>query len=115
MKVKRPLIALGIVILLVVVIGGFFGASTFLNTGDKALKRISPAEEPYLAKYNLLQIGMTYDQVIAIMGKPDREALGLRPTWRVNDSPFNQISAYFENEKLFKVRWMHIGSFILEK
>ena len=57
---------------------------------------------------------MTYDDVISIMGPADREALGIRPTWKVNGSSLNQIAIYFSNDKIFKKRWLAIGRFILD-
>ena len=76
MKNRTLLFVFGIILLMVAAVVGYVAVPTFLNTGSKALTRITPVEKPYLAKFNRLQIGMTYDQVIAIMGEPDRDALG---------------------------------------
>jgi len=93
----------------------YVGYSTFAYSGDRAFSRLTPEEQPYLMKYNQLHSGMTYDQVLAILGEPSRDGLGIRPTWCVNNSGFNQIAVYFQDGRLRKVRWMHIGRFVLEK
>ena len=41
--------------------------------------------------------------------------LGLRPTWKVNGSDLNQIAIYMYDGKVRKVRWLHLGRFVLEK
>ena len=41
--------------------------------------------------------------------------LGLRATWRINGSGLNQMAVYFHNGELRKVRWLHLGRFVMEK
>jgi|SRR3989339_1087091 len=116
MKTRATRFVIGAAVATVVVLlCAYIGYSTFAYSGSKALPRITAEEQPYLIKYNQLQRGMTHDQVRAILGESDRNELGLRPTWRVNDSSINQIAVYFQGDRLRKVRWLHIGRFIMEK
>jgi hypothetical protein len=57
---------------------------------------------------------MSYEQVVTILGKPDREAVGIRPTWRVQGNPVNQIAVYFKANGVFNVRWISMGRFVYE-
>jgi outer membrane protein assembly factor BamE (lipoprotein component of BamABCDE complex) len=107
-----------LIIVSVVLIAGFgiyVLQATFSNSGDKARTKISSAERSYLEKYDRIKIGMSYDEVVSILGQPDRDAFGVRPTWKVNRSSLNQIAAYFGNSRLFQLRWMAVGRFVMEK
>jgi hypothetical protein len=115
MKIKTVLIIAASVAALGLLVCGYIAYSTFAYSGSRALSRLTPEDQPYFVMYNQLQTGMTYDQAVAILGEPDRYAMGIRPTWLVNDSSLNQIAVYFQNGKLRKVRWMSIGRFIMEK
>jgi len=113
---KRALIIIPCILAVIAIVAvGSVAYSTFAYTGSKALARISTDEKGHLEKFNQLAIGMDYDQVVEIMGTPDRDALGLRPTWKVNGSDLNQIAIYMYDGKVGKVRWLHIGRFVLEK
>ncbi len=65
-----------------------------------------------MAKINQIREDMSYNQVVSILGPPDRPAAGLRPTWKVNGSTLNQIGVYFTDDAVFRIKWMKIGSFI---
>ena len=119
MNLKTALMVVGMVGIMAVAATlfaiSYVAYGTFAYSGGKALERLAADEQSYWAKYDQLQAGMTYDQVVEIMGEPDRDALGLRATWRVNGSGLNQIAVYFQAGKLRKVRWLHLGRFVMEK
>ena len=115
MKLKIKIFIAGVLIVVVAVAVIAFGAyRTFSNQGEKAISLMSESELALLGKVSLIQKGMSYNEVAEILGEPDREAIGLRPTWRINNSPFNQIAVYFGNEGAFKIRWFNLGCFIYE-
>lgn len=87
---------------------------TFSHQGEKALTQMTSAELALLEKVKLIRKGMSYNEVVILLGEPDRNALGLRPTWRVDGSAANQIAVYFVNDGVFKVRWLSLGDFIYE-
>jgi hypothetical protein len=113
---KRALVVIPCICAVMAMVAiGSVAYSTFAYTGSKAVARVSTNEKRYLDKFNQLTIGMDYDQVTEIMGTPDRDALGLRPTWKVNGSDRNQIAIYMYDGKVRRVRWLHLGRFVLEK
>jgi len=92
----------------------YLGVTTFKNTGDDAIAKMSKSEKVFLNKIMEIKPGMSYQDVEVILGTPDRNVTGLRPTWRVNGSPFNQVAVYMGLDGVRHVRWMKIGTFIYE-
>ena len=115
MKLKNKILVAVVLVVIVVVAVVVLGVyRTLSNQGEKAISLMNESELALLEKVSLIQKGMSYDEVTEILGEPDREALALRPSWMVNNSPFNQISVYFGNEGAFKVRWLNLGCFVFE-
>jgi outer membrane protein assembly factor BamE (lipoprotein component of BamABCDE complex) len=60
---------------------GFSSFPALANQGFAAIAKMNHEELILLKKVNTIQRGMSYEQVVTILGKPDREAAGIRPTW----------------------------------
>jgi hypothetical protein len=115
MKFKTALLVAAVVVAPLGAGSVYFAYSTFAYSGTEAIARLTEDDRPYLLKYDQLQRGMSYDHVVAILGEPDRDALGGRATWKVNQSSLSQISVYFAEGKVRKARWLHLGRFVMEK
>ena len=100
----------------VIVICGPVIYRTVSTTGDAAVAAMDNAERAFHAKLERLTGDMTLEEVVTILGPPDRSGATLRPTWRgPGGSPFNQVAIYFHlNGKVRKIRWMKIGHFVWE-
>lgn len=110
---------LGIALALVVALGAA-AALVFYRTlstqGDAAIAAMTDADRRWFAKVETLHGRMTYADVEALLGEPDREDIaGVRPTWEVDGSPLNQIAVYFWDGRAVKVRWIKVGHFVYEK
>jgi hypothetical protein len=110
---------LAIALALVVVLGAaaaFVVYRTISTQGEAAIAAMSEADRRWLAKVEKLHGGMSYDDVQALLGEPDREDIaGARPTWEVGGSQLNQIAVYFWEGQPVKVRWIKVGVFFYEK
>jgi hypothetical protein len=58
---------------------------------------------------------MIYSEVVAVLGQPDRDGGGLRPTWQVEGSSTSQVSVYLSGGAVRKIRWMKLGGFVWEQ
>ncbi|MBI1301142.1 MAG: hypothetical protein GC137_05720 [Alphaproteobacteria bacterium] len=114
MKIKKSYISL-LILLLLSTFGFYLYETTLKYTGDLAIKRMSKNERVILEKVDLIEQNMSFEDVISILGNPDRDGGGFRPTWVVNDNKLNQIAVYIGTEGVWKVRWMKVGSFIYEE
>jgi hypothetical protein len=104
--------------LLVALVTG--GATVLYRTvstqGEAAIAAMTETDRRWLAKVDAIRPGMTYAEVEALLGEPDREDVaGLRPTWEVDGSALNQIAVYFWEGRAIKVRWIKVGRFFYEK
>lgn len=89
---------------------------TVSTHGDAAIAAMTDADRRWLAKVEALHGRMSYADVEALLGEPDREDIaGLRPTWEVDGSPLNQIAVYFWEGRAEKVRWIKVGHFVYAK
>jgi hypothetical protein len=89
---------------------------TVSTQGEAAIAAMTAADRRWLAKVEAIRPGMTYAEVEALLGEPDREDIaGLRPTWEVDGSALNQIAVYFWEDRVVKVRWIKVGRFVYEK
>ncbi len=105
-----------------VVLVGILGWSVLLYSGcmasgDDALTKMNSDEREYYDKtVSLLEIGVTYEDVVEKLGEPDRGAGSARPSWKpIADDNLNQIAIYFNNGKVRKIKWMKVGVFMWEK
>jgi len=110
---------LAIALALVVALGAvaaFVFYRTFSTQGEAAVAAMTDADRPWFAKVETLHGRMSYADVEALLGEPDREDIaGVRPTWEVDGSPLNQIAVYFWEGRAVKVRWIKVGHFVYEK
>jgi len=113
--VRWGFIAVVVLFILLLSVVAFVGVQTFRNRGEAAIARMNGSELELLSRVNQVRKGMSYDDTISILGKPDREAFGLRPSWRVNGNPWNQVAVYFDGQGARNVRWMSIGRFVYER
>jgi len=89
---------------------------TVSTQGEAAIAAMSDTDRRWFAKVETLHGKMSYPDVAALLGEPDREDIaGLRPTWAVDGSPLNQIAVYFWEGRAVKVRWIKVGHFVYEK
>jgi hypothetical protein len=89
---------------------------TVSTQGEAAIAAMSDTDRRWFAKVETLHGKMSYSDVAALLGEPDREDIaGLRPTWEVDGSPLNQIAVYFWEGRAVKVRWIKVGRFVYEK
>jgi hypothetical protein len=113
----RKLLVGGVVAIVVTItFAGYLAATTFGNTGDAALARMSAEERRYLdERVARVFPGMSYDDVVGVLGEPARSGARLRPTWTPTATPFSQVAVYFRDGRVFSVRWMKLGGFVYEK
>ena len=114
----KTLRLVGILVAVVLALLGcsvFLVMTTFPYSGDKAIPRMSESERALLATLQTIAPGTSYDELVGILGEPDREALGLRPTWRVAGSPLNQVAVYMSDGAVRKIRWLKVGVFLWEQ
>ena len=89
---------------------------TFTNQGREAITKMSDEERTMQVKLDGITAAMTYADIEAILGPPDRPAGGLRPTWQFpKGGGMSQIAVYFSDGHPRKIRWMKLGSFTWEK
>jgi hypothetical protein len=88
------------------------GNRTFSRSNEEAISAMSEAEKAHLQTLSKIRRGMSYEQIVELLGPPDRSGLGRRPTWRFQGSPINQVSVYFDEQGARRVRWMSLGFFV---
>jgi len=89
---------------------------TLSTQGEAAVAAMTDADRRWFAKVETLHGRMSYADVEALLGEPDREDIaGVRPTWAVDGSPLNRIAVYFWEGRAVKVRWIKVGHFVYEK
>lgn len=118
MKKRKLWIVLLIVGCLAIVLAGVgkWIMPTFTVLGEAAIEKMSPDERRFQEKLETITAGMTYAEVVEILGKPDRSAAGLRPTWQYPaGNSMSQVAIYFTNNQPRQIRWMKLGSFTWEK
>ena len=99
------------VFILVICAGAY---KTFSTNGVAAIELMDLDEQALQRKLTQLRAGMSRAQVYGLLGQPDRATLGVRPSWRVQNSPISQVAAYFQDGKLYKIRWLSLGRFTYE-
>jgi hypothetical protein len=116
-RMMRKLLVGGVVAIGVTIgLAGYLVTTTFGNTGDAAVARMSAEERRYLdERVSRVSPGMSYDDVVGVLGEPERSGAGLRPTWTPTRTPFSQVAVYFRDGRVFSVRWIKLGGFVYEK
>jgi hypothetical protein len=70
------------IIISIFLVGGGLALRTFGTRGEDAVARMNSDERAILGKLLSLRRGMSYEEVISVMGAPDDEGpLGMRPRW----------------------------------
>jgi len=89
--------------------------STMVNQGEGALMAMSSEERLFAdSTLSLLRPGMDYQDVISVLGPPDRPN-PLRPSWiGPGGVPWSQVMVYFDAAGVRKLRWLKFGSFLYE-
>ena len=84
-------------------------------TGDDALEKMSAEELAFVEKIKMIKPEMTETDVANLLGPVYRGSGTARPAWLgpTNDSG-SQILVYFVDGRIYKVRWMKLGSFVWE-
>ena len=89
---------------------------TFGTTGQHAIDRMSPDERAFLAKLRSLRRGMSFEQVVAVLGEPDDEGpLRLRPRWNVGGNPLSGVAIYLYPGGAHHFTWISIGRFTYQE
>ncbi len=85
---------------------------------DEAVRRMSDEERAFM-KNRVLAItpDMSEERVSALLGPINRGSGSPRPVWPgPGFNPMSQVAVYYHvNGKIFKIRWMKLGSFVWEK
>lgn len=85
-------------------------------SGKAAIEKMSPEQKEFLSsKLMLITPDMAEPDLVNLLGPIYRGAGTSRPVWlgpHKNES--SQIAIYFSEGKIFKVRWMDLGSFTWE-
>ena len=110
----RVILSLLVVVILLALAGGFILYRTVSRSGERAVAATHVDEREHL-DLKRLQRGMTYEEVVSVLGTPTRAGGYFRPTWRYRNNPFSQVAVYFDAEGAGKVRWMSLGIFIYER
>jgi hypothetical protein len=84
-------------------------------SGDDALAEMSAEELAFTEKIKMIRPEMTESDVANLLGPVYRGSGTPRPAWLgpTNDSG-SQILVYFVDGRIYKVRWMKLGSFVWE-
>ena len=97
-------------------VGGLLAFRTFGTTGQEAIDRMNTEERAFLAKLQLLRRGMSFAQVIEILGRPNEEGpLQMRPKWLIGGNPLNGVAVYIHPEGAHRFVWISIGRFTYEE
>jgi hypothetical protein len=84
-------------------------------TGDDALDQMSADEQAFVEKIKRIKPEMTESDVASLLGPVYRGSGTARPAWLGPTSDTgSQILVYFSDGKIYKVRWMKMGSFVWE-
>ena len=105
---------IGVIILLAIVGGGVVGYLTYKNSGENAIEKMSDSEKEILAKVVTIPKGMSYAEVVEILGEPSDLADTTAPLWTVNDEPQNRLVVIFGHSGVTSVQWAKAGSFYYE-
>ncbi len=114
MKQKKLWIIVGIGLILLIV---SYIAFETAHTGEAAFKRMSATEQRIATKLKTLSASSSLDDLVAILGQPERSGAGLRPTWcGPSGGGHDQIAVYLNprSATIRKIRWMKICSFFWE-
>ncbi len=89
-----------------------------IGNPDEAVRRMNAEERAFL-KNRVLAItpDMSEDRVSDLLGPVSRGSGSPRPVWAgPGINPMSQVAVYYHvNGKIFKIRWMKLGSFVWEK
>lgn len=88
---------------------------TACATSDDALDKMSAEELAFVDKIKMITPEMTESDVANLLGPVYRGSGTARPAWLgpTNDTG-SQILVYFVDGRIYKVRWMKLGSFVWE-
>ena len=103
------------IIISIFLVGGGLALRTFGTRGEDAVARMNSDERAILGKLLSLRRGMSYEEVISVMGAPDDEGpLGMRPRWNVGGSPLNGVAVYIFADGAHHFTWISIGRFVYD-
>ena len=89
---------------------------TFGTNGQEAVDRMSPDERAFLAKLQSLRRGMSYEQVVGILGRPSDEGpLQMRPRWNVGGNPLSAVAVYIFPDGAHHFTWIGVGRFTYQE
>ncbi|MDH4262685.1 MAG: hypothetical protein OEV78_06565 [Spirochaetia bacterium] len=96
---------------------GLFSCLPNLAKGEKAVEKMSPDEKIFLEE-KILKItpDMSENEVSKILGPVYRGTETDRPVWlAIGNDNKSQVAVYYYENKIFKIRWLKLGSFVWEK
>lgn len=106
------------IILFLAIIGGCIYLYDRMAKGSDAIHKMNEAERVFLeTKLIAIPFGATYQEVEQVLGIPIRGLDTRRPTWLgPENNSLSQIAVYLTKEnKVRKIRWMKLGTFVWEK
>ena len=103
-----------ILVLLLVIAGGVLGYKTFGTTGEDAVAKMSESEKVILDKVVTISKGMTYEEVVVILGEPTDLSESVAPIWTVNGEQYNRLVVLFGHSGVTSAKWTKFWSFYYE-
>jgi hypothetical protein len=111
---KQNVVAV-LIVAAVFVGGGLVAGRTLGTNGQDAIDRMSADERVFLVKLQSLRRGMSFEQVVETLGRPDDEGpLQMRPRWAVGGNPLNAAVVYIHPDGANHFTWISIGRFTYE-
>jgi len=105
-----------LVVAAILAVGGALTWRTFGTTGQDAIDRMSPDERAYLEKLRTLRRGMSFDEIVAVLGRPNDDGpLQMRPRWSVGGNPLNAVAVYIHPDGAHHFTWISAGRFTYQE
>ena len=88
-----------------------------MASGDNAIEKMNDAEKKYLNdSLQKITPDLTVKQLITILGPVYKGSGTVRPVWLApGDDENSRVSVYYFNNRIIKIRWMKLDSFVWEK
>ena len=87
---------------------------TFGTTGEDAVAKMSESEKVILDKVVTISKGMTYEEVVVILGEPTDLSESVAPIWTVNGEQYNRLVVLYGHSGVTSAKWTKFWSFYYE-
>ena len=111
-KTIKLIIKIALVLLLLIVLaGGYFGYMTYKTQGEDAVAKMTEVEKEFLLKVNEIRKGMSDEDLVSILGEPTNEVYPLY-VWAVDGGIWsNNLTVKFDKDGVETAVWAKMGSF----